>query len=199
MSVEDLLRRLTEFQERWQRQPPQLGLAFAEVAGVTAEGYTLTWHSGHHDAPSAPARVSSFMAGGGRGGYFMPEIGDEVVVGFEMGNLDRPVILGALWNDRDLPPEEAAESDTNDIRTIVSRSGHEITFDDSPAGGIRLRTRGGFEISISEGPMPRITITSAGNVKDSQIFLDGICWNHQHATGAGASGPPISIVVPPGV
>lgn len=191
---DEMFRRLTEFQERWQRAAPQLGLAFAEVSNVTDEGYVLTWLSGNYDAPSTPARVATFMAGGGRGAYFMPEVGDEVVVGFEMGNLDRPVILGGLWSDVDAPPSQADTSSANNVRTIVSRAGHEITMDDSPNGKIRIRTHGGFEISIEDGPSPKISIATSGNVATSRIVLDGVAWNHQHATGTGPSGPPLSIV-----
>lgn len=188
-----MFRRLTEFQDRWQRQAPQLGLAFAEVASVDENGYTLTYFSGTHDAPSTPARVATFMAGGKRGAYFMPEVGDEVVVGFEMGDLNRPVILGGLWSDIDHPPDQADTSSSNNIRTIVSRAGHELTFDDSPNGKILIKTRGGFEITIEDGPTPKISLKTTGNIATSQIVLDNVAWNHQHATGTGPSGPPVSI------
>ncbi len=193
MTPEEMFRRLTEFQDRWQRQAPQMGLAFAEVTGVTDEGYTLEFYSGTHDAPSTPARVASFMAGGGRGAYFMPEKGDEVVVGFEMGDLNRPVILGALWSDVDKPPGHADTSSSNNIRTITSRAGHHVTFDDSPSGKIVIQTKGGFEISIEDGPTPKISLKTTGNIATSSIVMDGVAWNHQHATGTGPSGPPLSI------
>jgi uncharacterized protein involved in type VI secretion and phage assembly len=194
MTLEEALRQLTSFHERWQRDAPQLGLAFAEVTGVSDEGYTLSYYSGNVDASSAPARVATLMAGNGRGAYFMPEVGDEVVVGFEMGDLDRPVILGALWSDVDPPPSQADTSSANNVRTIVSRAGHEITFDDSPAGKILIRTRGGFEISIQDGISPKIEVKTTGDVASSRIVLDGVSWNHQHASGTGPSGPPVSIV-----
>ncbi len=193
MTIEDTLRRLTDFVERWQRTAPQLGLAFAEVASVDDDGYTLNYYSGNHDAPSAPARVAAPMAGGGRGAYFMPEVGDEVVVGFEMGNLDRPVILGALWSDVDQPPSQADTSSSNNVRTIVSRAGHEVTFDDSPEGKIRIKTNGGFEITIEDGIAPKIAIKTTGNINSSRIVLDGVSWNHTHPSGTGPSGGPVSI------
>lgn len=193
-NIEEMLRRLTEFQEQWQRNPPHLGIAFAEVAGVNEDGYILTYTSGHHDGPSAPARMSSFMAGRGRGAYFHPEVGDEVVVGFERGNLSRPVILGALWSDIDPAPDQADTSSANNVRTIVSRAGHELTFDDSPNGKIRLRTAGGFEITIQDAPIPKINIKTTGRIQDSSIVLDGVSWNHMHATGTGPSSEPISII-----
>jgi uncharacterized protein involved in type VI secretion and phage assembly len=192
--MSELFARLTQFAEQWQRSAPMLGLAFAEVVGQSDEGYQLRYLSGDIDATSAPARMSSFMAGSRRGAFFMPEVGDEVVVGFEMGDLNRPVILGALWSDVDQPPEVADTSSSNNVRTIVSRAGHQVTFDDSPSGKIQIKTSGGMEISLEDGPSPKIVIKTTGTIATSRIVLDGVAWNHQHATGTGPSGPPLSIV-----
>lgn len=194
MSFDDVLRRITEFMENWQRQQPQLGIAFAEVSQVTDEGYVLEYISGNHDAPSAPARVASVMAGKERGAFFMPEVGDEVVVAFESGNINRPVIIGALWSDIDHPPPGVDTSASNNIRTITSRAGHQVTFDDSPTGKITIKTKGGFEITIEDGPSPKINLKTTGVIATSRIVMDGVAWNHQHATGTGPSGPPLSIV-----
>jgi phage baseplate assembly protein gpV len=201
MSVlEELFAPIMDFVEQWQRTQPQLGLARAEVARVTDEGYILTYHSGDHSAESAPARVSSFMAGRERGAFFMPEVGDEVIVGFEMGNINQPVILGSMWSDVDAPPPGVDTSSSNNIRTIRSRAGHEITFDDSAgASKIKIKTAGaapqpGFEITLEDGPSPKISIKTTGAIATSKIVLDGVAWNHQHATGTGPSGPPLSIV-----
>ena len=40
-----------------------------------------------------------------RGFYALPEVGDEVLVAFENGDIARPVIVGTLWNDKDKPPD----------------------------------------------------------------------------------------------
>lgn len=76
------------------------------------------------------ARVLTPMAGGDRGLYFLPEVGDEVLVAFEHGNIEFPYILGALWNGKDQPPE-TNEDGKNNKRTIKSRSGHTVTLDDT--------------------------------------------------------------------
>jgi uncharacterized protein involved in type VI secretion and phage assembly len=76
------------------------------------------------------ARVLTPMAGSDRGMYFLPEVGDEVLVAFEHGNIEFPYILGALWNGKDKPPE-TNEDGKNNKRTIKSRSGHTITLDDT--------------------------------------------------------------------
>ncbi|WP_432784644.1 hypothetical protein AAEX37_01589 [Oligella sp. MSHR50489EDL] len=49
-------------------------------------------------------RVSSPWAGGGFGGLQLPRIGDEVVVDFIGGNPDRPIVLGRVYNELNMPP-----------------------------------------------------------------------------------------------
>ncbi len=53
---------------------------------------------------SAWARLCSPLAGKGRGFYYLPEIDDEVLVAFEFGDINRPVILGSLWRGENIPP-----------------------------------------------------------------------------------------------
>jgi len=66
-------------------------------------------------------------AGLDRGVYFVPEIGDEVYINFEDGNIDRPFMLGAVYS-----PEIAPEffDPDNNIKSIKTRSGHTIRFSD---------------------------------------------------------------------
>lgn len=113
---------------------------------------------------SAPARVMMPMTGEERGMHFLPEVGDEVVVAFENGDTNLPVILGGVWNADSPPPGQARQSAANDRRTIVSRSGHELTFDDSPgAEQVVVRTQGGHEIVLDDTPgTGSVTVTSAG-------------------------------------
>jgi uncharacterized protein involved in type VI secretion and phage assembly len=185
--------------ERNERDAPVHGLVLAYVQKIADDGYYLNFRSTHLGKPQGPARIATLMAGKSRGSFFMPEVGDEVVVGFELGDLNRPIILGSLWNDKALPPSQADTSSSNNVRTLVSRVGHEITFDDSPAGQkIVIKSKGGLTITIQDQPTPKIQIKSNdGGVAGSKIELDGVAWNHQHATGVGPSGPPVSITPVP--
>ena len=76
------------------------------------------------------ARCVAFMAGDKMGGYFLPEVEDEVLVAFENGDIDHPVILGSLWSSKMKPPETNADG-KNNRRLIKSRSGHLIVLDDT--------------------------------------------------------------------
>ncbi|RAV11468.1 phage baseplate assembly protein V [Paenibacillus contaminans] len=106
------------------------------------------WRKG--DDESHWARIATLMAGGGRGSFFLPEVEDEVLVAFEMGNIDHPYVIGALWNGQDAPPEKNGNGN-NDIRKITSRSGHEIIFDDkSGKEKVTLHTKSGHRITLDD-------------------------------------------------
>ncbi|MEK7729842.1 MAG: phage baseplate assembly protein V [candidate division KSB1 bacterium] len=75
------------------------------------------------------ARIATSMAGNDRGAYFLPEVGDEVLVAFEHGDIHFPFVLGGLWNGVDKPPETNSDG-KNNRRMIKSRSGHKIILDD---------------------------------------------------------------------
>ncbi len=75
------------------------------------------------------ARIASFMAGKDRGAFFLPEVGDEVLVAFENGDVNKPYIIGSLWNGKDAPPEANSDG-KNDTKIIKSRSGHTVQFFD---------------------------------------------------------------------
>ncbi len=190
MSSSELFARLLALEERLNVLAPRYGMAYAKVRSIASTGLELDYLSTTMDAPSAPARMATPMAGGGRGAFFMPEVGDEVVVAFEQGDINSPVILGSMWNDRDQPPSSADNSASNNMRTIVSRAGHQITFDDSPGGGgILIKTAGNFEIQIDTSG---ITIKTTGDINSTQITLDGVSWNHVHPSGTGLTESPQS-------
>lgn len=83
------------------------------------------------DQPSAWAKISSPMAGKNRGFFFRPEVDDELLVAFEMGDPRRPYILGGLWSKTDTPPPDDGNAEKNNWRFIQSRSGHVLKFDDT--------------------------------------------------------------------
>ncbi len=82
------------------------------------------------DDESNWARVISFMGGKQMGGFFLPEVNDEVLVAFEYGDINIPYVLGSLWNGKDSPPL-TNDDGKNNFRIIKSRSGHVIRLDDT--------------------------------------------------------------------
>lgn len=78
-------------------------------------------------------RILTPHAGADRGMYFVPEVGDEVLVAFEEGDIGRPLVLGSLWNGVDKPPVQdfwGGEHPDNDCKRIVTKSGHRIQIVD---------------------------------------------------------------------
>lgn len=111
------------------------------------------------------ARMTTFMAGKDRGGYFLPEVGDEVLVAFEFGNINAPFVIGALYNGVDTPPQNNADGENN-IREIRSRSGHVIRFDDkSSAEKVEIIDKTGKNTLVIDSNANTISISSAQDIK----------------------------------
>jgi uncharacterized protein involved in type VI secretion and phage assembly len=64
-------------------------------------------------------RIATMMAGGGRGSMFMPEVQDEVLVGFEHGDTRFPYVVGFLWNGQDAPPGRTCATARSSRRTAT--------------------------------------------------------------------------------
>ncbi|MFM7470852.1 MAG: phage baseplate assembly protein V [Nodosilinea sp.] len=113
------------------------------------------------------ARVATLMAGSDRGTWFIPEPDDEVILAFEGGCPWSPIVVGAVWNGVDTPPESMGNN--NNIRSITSRSGIRVTFDDTD-GGVQftIETPGGQKVVCADTPATIDMTDSNGN----QVTLD---------------------------
>ena len=108
------------------------------------------------------ARMATLFAGKNRGSWFLPDVGDEVLVAFEHGDPRRPYVIGGLWNGNDSPPQSASSS--NAIKQIRSRNGVKITLDDSDGQeSLKLETPGGQKFTLKDGPGAVTIEDSNGN------------------------------------
>uniref|UniRef100_UPI003751C2E3 phage baseplate assembly protein V n=1 Tax=Flavobacterium sp. TaxID=239 RepID=UPI003751C2E3 len=73
-------------------------------------------------------RMTNPHAGGGKGMYFIPEIGEEVLVAFEADNAEKPFILGAMYNGNE---SSGYNTEGNDQKVIHTRSGTKIIMNDA--------------------------------------------------------------------
>ena len=94
------------------------------------------------DSTAYWARMVTPHAGADRGFMFMPEVGDEVIVGFEDGDIERPIVLGCLWNGVDQAPRTGfwdketdvsknADLNANEVKRIVTKSGNRLQMVDA--------------------------------------------------------------------
>lgn len=118
------------------------------------------WQEGDNLTPwirvMTPDAGSSGVVNKNRGFVFIPEIGDQVMVGFEQGNPDAPFVLGSLFHGRN----GIGGGTENITKSIMTRSGHTIELNDNSEGThIIIRDPGGNEIFLdTQGK--NITITA---------------------------------------
>lgn len=93
------------------------------------------------------ARLSKFYASDGIGAFFVPEIGDEVVLGYFNNDPSNPVILGSLYSSKRKPAYELTAD--NFKKAIVTKSKLKLEFDDDKKI-ITIITPGNNKIVISD-------------------------------------------------
>ncbi len=104
------------------------------------------------DAP-VWARVAVPFAGGKRGAFFIPDVGDEVVIAFLAGDPRAPVVIGSLWNGHDNAPETLGGGGSSvDRWTITGKAGTRIAIVEQPASSatISFTTPGGLSGTLTD-------------------------------------------------
>ncbi|WP_405206109.1 type VI secretion system Vgr family protein [Aquimarina sp. LLG6339-5] len=74
-------------------------------------------------------RIVTPHAGGEKGFHFIPELDEEVLIGFEGGNAERPYVLGTLYTGGANPAGWNTQS--NDVKALRTRSGHTVELNDA--------------------------------------------------------------------
>src|SRR6266576_1198712 len=119
------------------------------------------------DDESNWARIATTMAGKSRGTFFLPEVDDEVLVAFEHGNVEKPYVIGALWNGVDAPVHDNADG-KNNLRVIHSRAGHELIFNDEDGKEqVEIKTKAGHQFLLDDtsGSEKIAIVDKSGNNK----------------------------------
>jgi type VI secretion system secreted protein VgrG len=74
--------------------------------------------------------------GANRGFFAIPEINDQVMIAFEEGNIARPVVIGSIYHSKNV---DSSPQIKNHLKSLMTRSGHLIEFDDSEnSQGIKI-------------------------------------------------------------
>jgi uncharacterized protein involved in type VI secretion and phage assembly len=116
------------------------------------------------DAP-VWARVAVPFAGSNRGAFFIPDVGDEVLVVYLSGDSRFPVVLGGLWNGNDTAPDSFGGSgDSVDRWTITGKAGTKISIvEDSTGPTIEFKTPGGVKGTLTDAGSGSIEFTDSMN------------------------------------
>lgn len=129
------------------------------VTGIVKENYSK-------DAPGM-VKVELFLGEEGRnvtgwipvmtpyggaehGLYALPEVGAEVVVAFNMGDRNRPIVIGCLWSGKNKQPPQSV-TEKNLTKTFLTKGGNQITVDDTDGKQkMTLLTKNGKGIELDE-------------------------------------------------
>ena len=120
------------------------------------------------------ARISTLDAGKERGSFFLPEIGDEVIVGFINDDPRDAIVIGMVHSST-LPAPMTAE-DTNHKKGFVTRSKMKMVFDDekksftleTPAGKKIIVDEDAGEIKMMDEHQNKLVMDSNGITIESQ-------------------------------
>ncbi|SDH92603.1 type VI secretion system Vgr family protein [Mucilaginibacter gossypii] len=92
----------------------------------------------------SPDAGSSDKVSKNRGFVFIPEVGDQVLVAFEEGNIARPVIIGSMFSGK----TGTGGSQTNKTKALTTRSGNTVILDDSN-GSINVKDPSGNVVTLN--------------------------------------------------
>jgi uncharacterized protein involved in type VI secretion and phage assembly len=130
------------------------------------------WQESNQETPWL--RTVSPYAASERGFFFIPEIDDEVLIGFDAGNAERPFVMGSLYNGVNKPHSNWPNS-KNSFKGIATQSGLRLEFDeekktttiDTPAGNKIVISDDEKSILLSDENMNKVEMSPDGIVLDS--------------------------------
>lgn len=129
-------------------------------------------------------RVSQVFAGAGQGAVFHPRVGDEVLVDFDDGDPDRPVVIGRVYNGANLPAHGGAPvSSLKSLSTPGGGTYNEIKFDDA-GGGELLHYFAGKDQTTDVANMRRESVVADATMQVGANNTESIAANRKESVGA---------------
>ncbi|MCH5599237.1 phage baseplate assembly protein V [Niabella ginsengisoli] len=135
------------------------------------------WMNGSEKTPWI--RVTTPHAGGGKGMFFIPEVGEEVIIGFEGDSATKPYVIGAVYHGK---ANNAFGNAGNDVKALQSRSGNKVLLDDN-AGSVFVEDMDGNSVlmdgagNVTMKSNESITLTCGESTlnmkKDGTITVNG--------------------------
>ncbi len=110
------------------------------------------------------ARVAVPFAGAQHGAFFIPDVGDEVVVAFVAGDPRHPVVLGSLWNGEQQAPEQISGNSV-DRWSFTGKAGTRIAIVEQSQGSetVSVETPLGVSATFTDEGGGKIELSAAGN------------------------------------
>lgn len=141
------------------------------------------------DAPVV-ASVVAGAAGKGRGVFFMPQTGDEVLVLVKAQPDMTAYVIGSVWTSQDEPPRREPDAASR-VQLIRTPGGHEILFDDE-TGEVVIKAKSGHAVSLAEDSVAIRSVKSEQQQqaavvtlgKDGKVSIKGASINIEATTGA---------------
>lgn len=197
--------------------PAVHGLQIAKVKAITGDpddGYRIQVNLPLVDDDNTVwARMAFANAGSKRGVCFLPEVDDEVIIGFMNNDVRFPVIIGSLYGSPDDAPFEASDDNTikgvyadeklniefdteNVVCTVQTTSGNKVTLSDADSSVV-LEDQNGNKVTLDGSGVAinsasDIKLTAQGNIELSSstgdVKLAGMNVEATGQTGFKASG-----------
>lgn len=163
----------------WQRgnSPNNGGIAHASTQdNAPGNASAFTW-----------VRLAEWLAGPNYGSSFTPRIGDEVLIDFIENDIDRPLIVGSLYGEQDIPPYSAGEeASSNHAGAIsgfhsqnLSGDGHSRWANDDSAGQLRTQlqsTAHGSAVTLGHTIRQGAHTSQRGNYRGTGFELTTEGW-----------------------
>ncbi|AEV98938.1 type IV secretion protein Rhs [Niastella koreensis] len=131
------------------------------------------WMNGAEKTPWI--RVTSPHGGGGKGMFFIPEVGEEVIVGFEGDSPIKPYIIGTVYHGK---ASNAYSNAANDVKALQTRSGNKVIMNDKDGSvfvedkdGNSMLIDGAGNITVKSNKTVLIDATNEITLKTKKITM----------------------------
>ncbi len=122
-----------------------------------------SWQKGSDTSPWI--RLANQMSGSEYGFYFVPEIGEQVIINYELGNPQLPIVVGSAYHGKAKQPDK--KNDQNYKKAIRTKGGNEILINDEKGKEvIEIKNpKGENKIILSMDGKGKIRIESKGDIE----------------------------------
>lgn len=132
------------------------------------------WSSSGGEVESPWIRASQLQAGATpHGTWFIPEVGDSVLVSIGGPHLERAMAIGSVYDGSRLPRNDLSTKDNN-FKSIYTRSGNEITFsDENGKEKITMATKDGAASIVFDAASGSEKLSLTAKKDAASVVLDG--------------------------